>query len=112
MNSRTSSISHPLAQASRRPSYSSRISSVLSTADREAAVSGAVEHQIDEEIEEIKRYEVGSSILDFDNGVLLIRAGFYYYRYALFALRSLVVMIAIRAERREKIERRRMANDW
>jgi chloride channel 3/4/5 len=58
MNSRTSSISHPSPQALRRPSYSSRISSVLSRADHEAALGGPAEHQIDEEIEEIKRYEV------------------------------------------------------
>ncbi len=57
MNSRTSSISFPRLQ--QRPSYSSRLSAISTVEQGEAAgAPTATENQIDEEIDEIKRYEV------------------------------------------------------
>ncbi|KAI9053062.1 hypothetical protein LZ554_003331 [Drepanopeziza brunnea f. sp. 'monogermtubi'] len=59
MNSRSSSISLPARRKQHRPSVSSRLSSAISNAEHgEAAVAPTnAEHQIDEEIEKIKRYE-------------------------------------------------------
>ena len=60
MNSRSSSTSFPPPRIQTRPSFSSRLSFAISSAEQgEAATAPNVaEHQIDEEIEEIKRYEV------------------------------------------------------
>jgi len=59
MNSRSSSVSVNLPRLQQRPSFSSRVSFAISTAEQgEAGVPNAAEHQIDEEIDEIKRYEV------------------------------------------------------
>lgn len=61
MNSRTSSISAPQTRAQRRPSVSSRLSFAVSGAEQGeagAAASHGAAEQINEEIEEIKRYEV------------------------------------------------------
>ncbi|KAI9842093.1 MAG: glycerol ethanol, ferric requiring protein [Sclerophora amabilis] len=61
MNSRSTSFSALSQRRSSRPSFSSRVSFAVSIAeDGEAA--GEAEHQIDEEIEEIKRYEVTARI--------------------------------------------------
>ncbi|KAI2781165.1 chloride channel protein [Daldinia loculata] len=59
MSSRTTSFSASRSQLSRRPSVSSRLSFAVSTVEQgEGLGSNApVEHQIDEEIAEIKRYE-------------------------------------------------------
>lgn len=59
MNSRTSSISVPINRAQRRPSLSSRLSFAISNAEQGEGghASTRAEHQIDEEIDEIKRYE-------------------------------------------------------
>jgi chloride channel 3/4/5 len=60
MNSRTSSFSVPTSRAHRRPSVSSRLSFAISNAeqgDGGPSPTGA-ENQIEEEIDEIKRYEV------------------------------------------------------
>jgi chloride channel 3/4/5 len=59
MNSRSSSISFSTPRLQQRPSFSARLNSAISVEDGEArAAPEAAEHQIDEEIEEIKRYEV------------------------------------------------------
>ncbi len=59
MNSRSSSISFPTPRLQQRPSFGARLHSAISVEHGEArAAPGAAEHQIDEEIEEIKRYEV------------------------------------------------------
>jgi chloride channel 3/4/5 len=60
MNSRTSSISVPITRAQQRPSFSSRLSFAISNAEQGEAGHGPIgaENQIDEEIDEIKRYEV------------------------------------------------------
>jgi len=60
MNSRSSSFSFPTTRLQQRPSFSARLSSAIQTVEHGEAVSapGVVEHQIDEEIDEIKRYEV------------------------------------------------------
>ena len=60
MNSRSSSFSVPSARLHQRPSFSHRLSFAVSSAEQgEAAnVPNVAERQIDEEIEEIKRYEV------------------------------------------------------
>jgi len=59
MNSRSSSVSVNLPRPQQRPSFSTRLSSAISTAEQgEADAPNAAEHQIDEEIDEIKRYEV------------------------------------------------------
>jgi hypothetical protein len=50
------------------------------------------------------RYDFSCLILKM--GALLIRAGFYYNRYAFLALRLHMIAIAVRRERRV------MANDW
>jgi chloride channel 3/4/5 len=61
MSSRSSSISFQPPRLQQRPSFSARLSSAISIEHGEAASApGAAEHQIDEEIEEIKRYEVYS----------------------------------------------------
>jgi chloride channel 3/4/5 len=61
MNSRTSSVSAPQTRAQRLPSLTHRLSFAVGSAEQgeagEAASRGAAQ-QIDEEIEEIKRYEV------------------------------------------------------
>ena len=58
MNSRSSSVSLPAPR--QRPTVTSRLSSAISNAEHgEAAIAPTnAEHQIDEEIEKIKRYEV------------------------------------------------------
>ena len=60
MNSRTSSFSVPITRAQRRPSVSSRLSFAISNAEQgdNGAAPNGPERQIDEEIDEIKRYEV------------------------------------------------------
>jgi chloride channel 3/4/5 len=60
MNSRSSSISFPPPRLQTRPSFSSRLSFAINNAEQgeAAAAPNVAEHQIDEEIEEIKRYEV------------------------------------------------------
>jgi chloride channel 3/4/5 len=60
MNTRASSSSVARPSLHQRSSVSSRLSSAISNAEQgEATISpNAAEHQIDEEIEEIKRYEV------------------------------------------------------
>ena len=66
MNSRSSSISLPYNPNprlhQRRPSFSSRLSIAITTAEAGEPTTNA-EHQIDEEIEEIKRYEVRAIFL-------------------------------------------------
>ncbi|TVY84296.1 putative chloride channel protein, partial [Lachnellula suecica] len=67
MNSRSSSFHVPTPGLLRRPSVSSRLSFAISSAEQgEAANANAngAEHQIDEEIEEIKRYEDFTTIGD------------------------------------------------
>ena len=61
MNSRSSSISFPTPRLQQRPSFSARLSSVEH--GEVFGATGAAEHQIDEEIEEIKRYEVCADVL-------------------------------------------------
>lgn len=60
MNSRSSSISLPPQHLQQRPSFGSRLSFAISNAEQGEAgnAPNAAEHQIDEEIDEIKRYEV------------------------------------------------------
>ncbi|EMR84268.1 putative voltage gated chloride channel protein [Botrytis cinerea BcDW1] len=60
MNSRSSSFSVPSARLHQRPSFSHRLSFAVSSAEQGEAtnVPNVAERQIDEEIEEIKRYEV------------------------------------------------------
>ncbi|TVY25478.1 putative chloride channel protein [Lachnellula hyalina] len=60
MNSRSSSVNEPTPGVHRRPSVSSRLSFAISNAEQGQAgnAPNVVEHQIDEEIEEIKRYKV------------------------------------------------------
>jgi len=60
MNSRTSSFSVPITRAQRRPSVSSRLSFAISTAEQGdgGTAPNGQERQIEEEIDEIKRYEV------------------------------------------------------
>ena len=51
-----------LLRVQQRPPFSSRLSSAISTAEQgEAVAPNTAEHQIDEEIDEIKRYEVGAN---------------------------------------------------
>ncbi|KAJ8060606.1 hypothetical protein OCU04_010917 [Sclerotinia nivalis] len=59
MNSRSSSFSVPSARLHQRPSFSHRLSFAVSSAEQGEAtnVPNVAERQIDEEIEEIKRYE-------------------------------------------------------
>ncbi|KAF7947771.1 hypothetical protein EAE96_008850 [Botrytis aclada] len=59
MNSRLSSFSVPSARLHQRPSFSHRLSFAVSSAEQGEAtnVPNVAERQIDEEIEEIKRYE-------------------------------------------------------
>ncbi|KAF7869627.1 hypothetical protein EAF04_004411 [Stromatinia cepivora] len=59
MNSRSSSFSMPSARLHQRPSFSHRLSFAVSNAEQGEAtnVPNVAERQIDEEIEEIKRYE-------------------------------------------------------
>ncbi|KAK6596082.1 voltage gated chloride channel [Botrytis cinerea] len=63
MNSRSSSFSVPSARLHQRPSFSHRLSFAVSSAEQGEAtnVPNVAERQIDEEIEEIKRYEVDTS---------------------------------------------------
>jgi chloride channel 3/4/5 len=63
MNSRSSSISFPTPRLQQRPSFSARLSAVSVEEGEAQAAPGAAEHQIDEEIEEIKRYEVCTNCL-------------------------------------------------
>lgn len=67
MNSRTSSISVSTIRPNRRPSLSSRLSFAISNAEQGEGGSAPthVENQIDEEIEEIKRYEVFPPLANF-----------------------------------------------
>jgi chloride channel 3/4/5 len=61
MNSRSSSVSVlPSPQVFQRPSFSSRLSSAISNAEQGEVdhTSHAADRQINEEIDEIKRYEV------------------------------------------------------
>lgn len=60
MKSQSSSFSVPSARLHQRPTFSHRVSFAVSSAEQgEAAdVPNVAERQIDEEIEEIKRYEV------------------------------------------------------
>ena len=60
MNSRSSSFSVPAPRLQQRPSFSSRLSFAISNAEQGEAATAPTnaEHQIDEEIEKIKRYEV------------------------------------------------------
>jgi chloride channel 3/4/5 len=60
MNSRTPSFSVPITRAQRHPSVSSRLSFAISTAEQGegGAAPNGPERQIEEEIDEIKRYEV------------------------------------------------------
>jgi chloride channel 3/4/5 len=58
MNSRSSSISFPAPRLQQRPSFTARLSAATIEQGDTPAATGAAEHQIDEEIEEIKRYEV------------------------------------------------------
>lgn len=60
MNSRSSSFSVSAPSHRQRPSFSSRLSFAISHAEQGEATSttnNIIEHQIDEEIDEIKRYE-------------------------------------------------------
>ena len=66
-HSRTTSFASLRPQAVRRPSVSSRLSFAVATAELgvEPAENGqgiAAQHQIEEEIAKIKRYEVGPAI--------------------------------------------------
>lgn len=65
MNSRSSSVS--LHAPRQRPTVTSRLSFAISNAEHGEAASAPtnVEHQIDEEIEKIKRYEVCAHDLAF-----------------------------------------------
>jgi chloride channel 3/4/5 len=67
MNSRTSSFSVPITRAQRRPSVSSRLSFAISNAEQGegGAAPNGPERQIDEEIDEIKRYEVYLKLSSF-----------------------------------------------
>lgn len=69
MNSRSSSISLPAPRLQHRPSVTSRLSFAISNAEHGEATTAPtnVEHQIDEEIEKIKRYEVCAHDLDASN---------------------------------------------
>jgi len=60
MNSRSSSFSVPAPRLQQRPSFTSRLSFAISNAEQGEATAApnVAENQIDEEIEEIKRYEV------------------------------------------------------
>lgn len=58
MNSRTTSISVSRPQRNRRPSLTSRLSSAVSITDQGEGGDAPVVEQIEEEIAEIKRYEV------------------------------------------------------
>jgi len=68
MNSRSSSISVPAQRVQSRPSVYSRLSSAITNAEQGEATTrpDATEHLIDEEIEEIKRYEVRSRRLIYN----------------------------------------------
>ena len=57
----------PTPGVHRRPSVTSRLSFAISNAEQGEArnAPNVVEHQIDEEIEEIKRYEVCAHTQDF-----------------------------------------------
>lgn len=72
--SRSTSYSSTLApRAVRRPSVSSRLSFAVSNAERGENSNGqgmAVQHQIEEEIAKIKRYEVGGPLLVHVRGPL------------------------------------------
>jgi chloride channel 3/4/5 len=63
MNSRSSSISFPPPRLQQRPSFSARLSAISIEHGEAGGAPGVAEHQIDEEIEEIKRYEVGPNAL-------------------------------------------------
>jgi hypothetical protein len=69
MNSRSSSFSFLTPRLQQRPSFSARLSAVTVEQGEAAGAAGAAEHQIDEEIEEIKRYEVCANKL---GGQLLV----------------------------------------
>jgi chloride channel 3/4/5 len=64
MTSRSSSFNVPTPGVLRRPSVTSRLSFAISNAEQGEATNApnVAEHQIDEEIEEIKRYEVYAHI--------------------------------------------------
>src|SRR5271168_2628756 len=86
MNSRSSSFSVPAQRLQQRPSFSSRLSFAVSNAEQgeAAAASTVAEHQIDEEIEEIKRYEVCAwaiSIFAFQPLLIYLSIGFHNNRY-------------------------------
>lgn len=72
MTSRSSSTSVPRRPNNRR-SFSSRLSFAVSNAERgqNGGLVRGEEHQIDEEIEEIKRYEVGTTFRGFLGGMLI-----------------------------------------
>ena len=87
MNSRSSSISFPPPRSQTRPSFSSRLSFAITNAEQGEAgtAPNPTEHQIDEEIEEIKRYEVYALVGSFWFGHSLVMAantmiGFHYDR--------------------------------
>lgn len=63
MNSHTAAFGAPSPALSRRPSISSRLSFAVSNAEQGEASAGNAprEGQIEEEIDEIKRYEVSKS---------------------------------------------------
>jgi len=63
MNSRSSSISLTTPRLQQRPSFTARLSTATIEQGDRLAATGAAEHQIDEEIEEIKRYEVCADVL-------------------------------------------------
>jgi chloride channel 3/4/5 len=72
-NARTTSISSIRPQAVRRPSVSSRLSFAVSTAEQgeghvENGQGIAAQHQIEEEIAKIKRYEVGVALPVLSDG--------------------------------------------
>jgi hypothetical protein len=84
MNLRQSSFSLAPPGLERRPSVVSRLSSVFSTADQEqgnAASTGAA--LIEEEIAEIKRYEVSWLCVVLAHTELTIGLGLYHNRYAI-----------------------------
>lgn len=84
MNSRSSSFSFPTPRLQQRPSFSARLSSAVSLEQGSAAAaSGVAEHQIDEEIEEIKRYEVSNNHLGECNWRTCTDShlGLYNHRY-------------------------------
>jgi len=59
MNSRSSSLAAPRrSQLQRTSSVSSRLSIAISNAEEGEAANNGAERQIEEEIDEIKRYEV------------------------------------------------------